>query len=305
MSKFCGKCGNAIQEGSLCPSCEPAQQAQQPQQQPPQAPPQAPPQGYQQPGQPSVVYVQKAPSPMGADLAEVFKKFFSPNPQESVTKAASSNTHIWAIFASINILLAGLAFMLIPGLFLRGIIMDEIGGLGSLGGLGGMVSRAVNELIPFGRFFGGGLLLSLVSFAILCGGTKCIFAILKVNVSFVKVMNLVSVSLLFSSAALAAAILFNFFLMEFSILLLLIGCLGSIVMLYSGIQREAAGKAGPFWLYIALNAINAIVFALICRQIIISAMIAMMGAGMGMMGGMGGFGGMGGMGGMFDFDFGW
>ena len=226
---------------------QPPQQQQYPPQQgyPPQPPQQQqypPQQGYP----PTYVYVQTAPSPLAIDLAASFKQFFSADPQNALNTAISSKAHLWAILGTANILFIALTILLIPS--------------GFLGGLYGMG----------GAFFGYGFLIALISFFALTGGVKVIFTANKINISFVSVLNIVSVSLMISSLGYVAAILFSFFFPTASLLFVYIGIFGSIAMLYVGIQKAAQFAKSPFWLFVVTYAVNMIIIFLIVYLIIMS-----------------------------------
>ena len=214
---------------------------------PPQGypPPQGfpPPQGYQ----PSYVYVQSQPSPLAADLVKTLKSFFSVYPQDAVENAANSKTHIWSILAAFSILIGALNIMLVPS-----------------GVAGGALS------FIYGALFGYGLLYSAVSFFLLAGCIKLIYAVSKVDVSFISVLNLVSASFMFSAILSILAILFSFFLPSASVIFSLAGSLGTLAMLYIGFKTAATFERSPIMIFIVSYTAYLFVLSTIIYLIIMS-----------------------------------
>lgn len=261
---FCTKCGSELPESGVC-SC-----------------------GYSAPGtatahatmrqeegssapQPNVVKVQESPNPLITDSVAVIRGTLATKPQDAAIIAINSTAHTWAILGGVNILIAALAFMLIPGELIKGMFGDGGGYLGS----------SINDVMPFGALFGGGLLLALVSFAVKSVCVKGVYAIYSSEVSFVKVMNLVSWSQLVSSIATAGAIIFSFILAPVSLMLVFLGIIGSAVMLYTGIQKAASFKSSPFWAFLCVYAIDMIVLYLVGRPVIESILREALGIGSG------------------------
>ena len=301
---FCTTCGGPLSESGICPTCNPGDNVQphtnesapqasqathqqddylQQQHAPPPSqgyppptpqgyppPPQGypppsqgyppPPQGYPPPPQgypqyppqhqnypPSYVFVQPQPSPLATDLVATLKKFFTVYPQDAVDTAANSKSHIWIIFASISVLFGALSIMLTPS---------------------GLVGGALSFI--YGPLFGYGLLYSVVSFFILAGCIKLIYAVSKVDVSFVSVLNLVSSSLMFSTVFSILAILFSFFLPTASILFSLSGSLGTLALLYIGFKSAATFERSPILIFIVSYAAHSFIISTIIYLIIMS-----------------------------------
>jgi hypothetical protein len=268
---------------------------QQPQGYPQQPQPQAgypPQQGYpQQPGYPPQGYPQQGypqgyaqpmyrpPSPFMGDMMASLKAFFSATPQASVTSAANSFSHIWIVFACANVLFGALALMLIPVGILKSFAKASVDAMRlQYAGYSWYSAAEVEEIlrealaeayaqievmIPYGKMFGIGLLLALVSFGVVLGGVMIMNALYKTQLSFVKAINMVSAALIISTITLAAAVLFSFFLYQVSLVMLLVGILGSMFMLYDMIKKVIPNERGVFWWYLGIQLANILMFYLI------------------------------------------
>jgi len=220
---YCAKCGTEMPATNIC-SCGFVLPGTQPIQPPPQP-------------QPEVIYVQAPPNPIFDIFLLTIKKLFSTKPQEAVSAASNSNTHVWALLAALNIVIVGFSVMAIP----TGIIKS------SLGMFGGFMSSAINEILPFGMLFGCGIAVAAISFFLMSGSIRILFAAHKLDVTFLQVLNLAAASYLISSVAAVAAILFSLFFAQLSILLVVIGAIGGVIMLYVGIQKTASFTSSPVW----------------------------------------------------------
>jgi len=152
---------------------------------------------------------------------------------------------------------------------LFGEIMGAMGGL--MGGFGGLLG-GFNVNLPLGPFFGYGLLGAIVSFALWACCVKGIFAISKVDVPFVKVLNLTAVSLLPAAIAGVAAVLFSFFYSPASIILVVAGLIGNIIVLYVGLNQSAQFPKSPFWLFLIAYIVCLIIMALVTQKLVELAM---------------------------------
>ena len=112
--------------------------------------------------------------------------------------------------------------------------------------------------------------MAIISFAVLSGCIKLLYVIYKQDVSIITVMNLVSSSVFIFSAAMLIAIFFSFFFVQLSMVLLVIGAIGSLIMLFIGFQKAASFDLSPLWAFLGINAINIIIISIIGGQLLSS-----------------------------------
>ena len=235
----CSKCGKELSETGVC-SCEQATDTA------------------------TADQIPSNTASINDDCLNVLKKTFSSKPDNAVTEAINSKKHIWAVFGGIYVLLSSFAMMWI----FESLVKASLRAI--LGQAGNMASGILKEIMPYGGLFGTGLLLAAISLAVLSGCIKVLYVIFKQDVSFATVMNLVSSSLLIMSASMLAAIIFSFSFFQFSIMLIAVGAVGSLIMLHNGIQKAAPFSISPLWAFLGINAVNIIVVFLIGEQLLSS-----------------------------------
>ncbi len=178
------------------------------------------------------------------DTLKSVRSLFSKNPQDCVTAAANSKAHVWAILGGAHVLITALLFL---------------------------------SLVRTGSVFGWGLLIGVLSFCILSGCVKGIFAVCKREFPFTSVMNLIASSLTFFTASAAVACIFSFFFIEFSFLLVFTGILGSAFMLYTEIQTTAGGNPFLFWMVTATYIVNTSILFLVGQRALSSLLFGALG----------------------------
>ena len=208
-----------------------------------------------------------------AIILVIVKNFFSPKPDDVFTDVINSKKHVWVIFAGIYVLLSALAIMLILSGQIMGMIRSLFGtdfGREFLADIGGrnVINQVMREIMPYGGLFGSGLLLGIISFVVLSGCIKLLCNFKKLDVCFISVMNIVSLSLIIYNAAMLVAIIFSFFFIQFSIILIVVGAIGSLIMLYNGIQKVISLNSNSFWAFLIINALHIIIIALIAGRLL-------------------------------------
>ena len=196
------------------------------------------------------------------DCLNVLKKIFSPNPDDALQAAIDSKNHIWAVFGGLYVLFSSFAMMWI----IEALIMQAI--RAAAGPFAGFVRTGVRDLMPYGELFGTGFLLATITFAVLSGCIKLLYRVSRQDLSFVAVMNLVASSLFIFSAAMLAAVFFSFFFVQLSVLLIVTGAIGSLIMLYNGIQKTAPYNANRFWIFLGINAVTIIIVSFFGMQML-------------------------------------
>jgi len=81
-------------------------------------------------------------------------------------------------------------------------------------------------------------------------------------------MNLVSASLLPLTAACVLAVVFSFFFVQLSVLLVVVGWLVSVLLMYKGVRDAAELSSSAFWGFIAVQAVDLIVVYFAASKII-------------------------------------
>lgn len=200
------------------------------------------------------------------DCFYVVKKIFSSNPDSALQKAIYSKNNIWVVFGGFYVLLSSFAMMCI----VEAIAIETI--RAAIGPLAGIARIAIREFFPYGELFGIGFLLAVITFAVLSGCVKLLYCVFKQGFSFAAVMNLVSVSLFIYSAAMLAAIFFSVFFVQLSALLLVIGTIGSHIMLYIGIQKTAPVNKNLLWFFLGINTVTHIIAYFFAVQLLSALM---------------------------------
>jgi len=193
--------------------------------------------------------VAAAPNPIFTDALAAVKQVFSPNPDNSVTTAMNSKAHVWVILGGLFILLYGLFFRQ----WFNSFMQDRLSAM--MGGFGGMIDQRELSMLMgpiLNQIFTSMLLMAAVYFFALCGAMKLVYVLLKVDISFVKVMNLVGGALLMMIVGLAVGFLVTFVHTWAGVGVAAIGSLGSMLMLYTGVKNSAQFKVSPLWAFLAM-----------------------------------------------------
>jgi len=199
-------------------------------------------------------------NPIFKDSIDIGKKFFSSDPAESLKVAAGSKSHNWAIIAGVGVLLSALALMLVPGG-----IMLYFENLGR-----SMYRVSISDIfseMPLAAMFGFGLLGSIIMYFLWASCVKVVYAISKVDIPFLTVLNITAVSLLPSAVTCVVAILFGFFFAPASILLVIVGAVANLLLLYHGVNNTGQFQKSPFWLITASYAICTVILYVLITQL--------------------------------------
>ena len=169
---------------------------------------------------------------------DVFKQFFTNKPEKAISAAVSSPVNSWFV-------LMGVAAIL-TGVFSIVLINQLIESLFGLMGLGGYVT-ADDLGISTAQMFIQTLLIAVATFFVYAGAVKLVFNIYKIDISFVKVMDLVGAAYIPIILAIAAAILVMFVSIPAAFVVLVIGSAADWVFLYKGMQDYAGERASVLW----------------------------------------------------------
>ena len=222
---------------------------------PPQGAP--PPYGQQPPYDPQSPYVQPAnagnyrasslqSNAIITDGIAAIKMLFSPKPENSVKSSMESSNHTWVIHGAIYVLVCALFMVLFTNNIVRAVLRDVPADFRS----------DFREMLfgdgTLGWLFGTSLILTITHLFGMMGGIKLMYVIFKIDVPFVKIMNLVASSTLFYSLLSLVALFISFFSVGFGAFaamyfLILLGTIFYIALLLSGIKSAADGKISMFW----------------------------------------------------------
>lgn len=221
---FCSKCGVRLEENeSACKACDFD----------------VSPQDTQASTLASVV--EKA---IVADALGALRAVFTKSPQKAIALASQSATHMWAIFAGLFLLLGGLVLrMMISNLF-----SSMLGGIGSA-----FMAEIIREIVR--PLFPAGLILMAVQFLMMLGIIKLMFIVRKVNLPFMRLLNLVGVMTVPFSAGLLLAFVFSFFSVNIALWFILAGLAAYVAMAHSAISTaEGFESISSIWLFTLLFA---------------------------------------------------
>ena len=227
-----------------------------------------PQQGYNQPPNMGGYPAQQAPGYYGAapppkptnalisDSLAALKGLCSPKPEGSVKTAMESTSHTWAIHGAIFVLVAALFMVLFTGN-----IVSHL-----LDGAPLAMVREVRSEAQSG-IFGTVLVIAILQLFGMMGGIKLMFVLLKIDVPFLKVMNLVGASTLLYTAMSLVALLISFFSIGFGAmiaiyLIILWASIYHFAMLCSGMKFAADGKVSLFWPSLTIVVSNAVSLAI-------------------------------------------
>lgn len=188
------------------------------------------------------------------ETKKIIRGFFSKNPTSVLNHAISSKEKLWLVFAAAYCLSLLFVFTL-----LTNSSNSIVSGLWS-------ISMSV---IPKATLFFYGFLVGLVIYFGNCGLVKAVHSINKQPVPFSVIMNMVSVALLPATLSFASSVIIGFLSLPLALLAINGGAFMGILMIYSGIQKEAVFEDEPIWLYVAANAALTIILFFVIYQIIL------------------------------------
>ena len=226
---FCSKCGVKLEENeSVCSTCTPDAAPQE--------------------AKTSAASV--AQQPIIADALGTLRAVFSKSPEKALALAASSGTHMWAIFTGLFLLLGGLALrMMVSNLF-----SDMLGSIG-----GAFMAEIIREIVR--PLFPAGLILMAVQFLMMLGTIKLMFIVRKVDLPFVKLLNYIGVMTIPFSAGLLLAFLFSFLSLNIALLFVFVGLAAFVATAHHIVSKsEGFETISSIWLSTLLFSASIIAF---------------------------------------------
>lgn len=196
------------------------------------------------------------------DWLDCAKTFFQKEPFAAVDKVLDGGTHLWAIFAGLNVIFGAFC---IAGMFGNGFLwlIDKV--FGSYA----MLITFYKEY-TFGNLFAL-FLFSLLTLALLfCAVTGCeyaLFSLSKKKARIETLIKLVAISFFPMTIACVAAYIFSFFLMRVAAAILFAGAIASFRLLNESIRREEEDL--PFWNVVLCN-----VAQMVATMLIVSISLA-------------------------------
>lgn len=188
--------------------------------------------------------------------------FFKADPFGAVDSVLRGETHLWAIFAGLNVVFGAFC---IAGMFGNGFVwlIDKVFG-----------SYAM--LISFYKEYTFGNLFVLFLFSLLmlallfCAVTGCEYALFSLSQKkprIEKLVRIVAISFFPMTIACAAAYIFSFFLMRVAAAIVFAGAVASFRLLNETVRREEGEL--PFWNVVLCNAAQ-----VVATMIIVSIALA-------------------------------
>ena len=230
-SRFCTRCGTLLRPDNTCPNCDP------------------PPFNSQSVGNIS-------PKEMGMGVLDCAKAFFSKEPHKAVDAVTKSH-FMWIVFGVLNVIFAALGTSVI---FSNGVdwVIGQMTGLDSF-----MMSTLLNEDINNSGieifFFS---LLSMAGCLAAFAGIQYLFSVLEgKRLPLIKTFKAVTICFFPMTIMSFVAFLFSFFLFTVSVVLVLIGMLGSITM-FNDYAKRTKGEMS-FWGRVLCNAAQIVAVAAI------------------------------------------
>lgn len=241
---FCKSCGTQMKEDAkFCPSCGATNDAVNQEAGASAAP-------VQQPVAPAPA-APAAPSPFAIDLKKAITLTFSKDPVDGVMAAAESKAPIWAVLGGAYALITGLALWV----FMGNVVSNLLGGMGAM-----FMGPIVDEIR--GWMFTYGLISSISTLVVTTALVMGLYAILKINMPFVKVANLVTGSTMIYTAILVLSTIISFIDTWASIMVTGAGGVFFTVMLVVSMKRVTTEKVSGFWAVGTILIASAIAFAL-------------------------------------------
>ena len=230
-NRFCTRCGALLRPDDTCPNCDAA------------------PNTTQGKGKLDV-------KGMGMGILDCAKAFFSKEPHKAVDAVTGSH-FMWIVFGVVNVIFAALGTSVI---FSNGVdwAIHKVTGLDSQM-LSSLISRDVNSS-GIGIFFFS--LLTMAGCLAAFAGIQYLFSVLEgKRLPLIKTFKAVTICFFPMTIMSFAAFLFSFFLFTVSVVLVLVGMLGSITM-FNDYARRTTGEMS-FWGRVLCNAAQIVATAMI------------------------------------------
>ena len=184
------------------------------------------------------------------------KAFFSKEPHKAVDAVTQSH-FMWIVFGAVNVIFAALGTSVV---FSNGVdwAVHKVTGLDS-GMLGNLISQDVNTS-GVGIFFFS--LLTMAGCLAAFAGIQYFFSVMEgKRLPLFKTFKAVTICFFPMTIMSFAAFLFSFFLFTVSVVLVLVGMLGSITM-FNDYAKRTAGEMS-FWGRVLCNAAQIVAAAMI------------------------------------------
>ena len=229
-SRFCTRCGALLRPDDTCPNCDGAPVSRH-----------------------SAKFDVKE---MGMGVFDCAKAFFSKEPHKAVDAVTQSH-FMWIVFGAVNVIFAALGTSVV---FSNGVdwAVHKVTGLDS-GMLGTRISQDVNTS-GVGIFFFS--LLTMAGCLAAFAGIQYFFSVMEgKRLPLFKTFKAVTICFFPMTIMSFAAFLFSFFLFTVSVVLVLVGMLGSITM-FNDYAKRTAGEMS-FWGRVLCNAAQIVAAAMI------------------------------------------
>ena len=181
------------------------------------------------------------PNPFEACI-DVFKAFFTKNPESANTAALNSPANSWFVTMGVYAIVIALFTTVMVNRIMDLIMALMFGFMGPFGGFGADILD-----INYAQIFFTSLLTSVITFFIYAGAVKLVFTIYKIDLPFMKVADLVGASFIPYILVFAASILFLFVSFYVVFILMVVGATASSVLLYRGMQDVAGERTSIMW----------------------------------------------------------
>lgn len=198
-------------------------------------------------------YSQPAPKKVTVSLIEYLKDWldcvvslFKDEPFAAVDKVLGGGTHLWAMFAGLNVIFGAFC---IAGMFGNGFVwlVDKV--FGSYAMLIGFYKE-----YTFGNIFVLFLFSLLTVVLLFCAVTGCeyvLFSLSKKKPRVERLLRISAISFFPMTIACAVAYIFSFFLMRVAGMIIFAGAITSFQLLNEAAKREAGEL--PFWNVVLCN----------------------------------------------------
>lgn len=193
--------------------------------------------------------------------SNALKGFFSSNPTRAIAVAVETKTKLFIVLGLANIILCGLAIMMLPS----SIVSSSLSFLGS-----GITSF----IMPKGLMFLMGALLGLLTILVWSLMFKITHLIYANKTSFVSVLNVVTAALLPFTVSFVLAVIFSLFAPMVGVIFILLAAFVTTLMMYVGLQKQLGKDSGPVWLFVLWKLISIAFLVLFITQIMLPAIIS-------------------------------
>lgn len=232
---YCSNCGGRLNDNGLCPNCGGVSKAK------------IPPQEKQT-----------------TEVLACLKMLFSRSPLKGVERAARTRSvSIWVTFGALYIITTIIGqisvFTSLPCTVLHGIFDKKMAQALSRIGTGEPLETIMPTFVSLTVYSAAMSLLSIVLISVM---TWLLFLLAKERPSFSQALNISTFSMFPLSVCILISMAVSILSVPFTVGILVMGLLMSVIMYYFGIQKASEYKTSPFWFFVLAVFVGELILSL-------------------------------------------